>query len=999
MGNFYYDTCNGSSGSGLATDGSGYNLTSFVGQGLGGGTATIYSRSGVKISPPVQLGTGSGTLTDPNQNKITTDGTYFKDTAGTTLLTVTGGAPSNLVFTYTAPSTAPASVTITYRTYTVQTNFNVWVNGSRIVEYPATQQSLVDAVTLPDASTYHFTYELTANSNGTNVTGRIASVTLPTGGTIIYGYGSGVNYMMADGSPLYMWRTLGGGTWQYWRAVQSGQASTQTSTTIVDPFNNETDLNFSGIYETSRLAYTGNHWYPPETLLKSTFSCYNGNFSSCSTATVTAPIQNRFFYDYFPNSSLYRLAASYFDGYGNLTTQNDYGYTTGSASIIRNQAVGYSSTLCSSLNVCDRPLSVQVNDGSSHQFGLTNYGYDGLGNVTSVQRWVSGSNYLTQQYSYNTGGTLNTATDPKGTVTTYGYAGTSCNNAFPTSVTVNSLITSYAYNCTGGVVTSVTDANGAAVSTTYNDSHYWRPASMTDQLNNVTSFNYYPTLSTVGQVESVMNFSGSAGSSTTDVFTIPDNLGRPSLTQTREGPGSGYFDTVETDYDAAGNVSHRSLPFATTNFGQPNPSAYGTSIQYDALRRPTTVTDAAGGTTSYSYNLNDVQVTFGPTPQGENGKSRNFEYDSQGRLTSVCEYALSGTWACGSQSYDPYLGYMTAYTYDAAGNFLTANESGQARSFTYDGLGRMLSETNPETSANGSGGTTNYVYDSIGSGNCSGTSNGDLLKRTDPAGNVTCYGWDSVHRLAQVTYPNSSATGAKYFTYDNSYPHNIASYNAKGRLTAADTYVGGQWTTSEVFSYDARGEATDLYEIILGYGPWYRVNQSYFANGVATTPLGYNAGYSGTGNTPFSNGFLNYLDGKGRPIDIWDSGWSHHIWTGATYNAANQPTAVTLVGGAENFAYDPYTDRMTQWSSTAGSNTQTGNLTWNANGTLRQLQISDNYDANNAQTCLYGYDDLMRLLSANCGSAWSQTFSYDAFGNITKTGSLNLRMATARAIT
>ena len=49
------------------------------------------------------------------------------------------------------------------------------------------------------------------------------------------------------------------------------------------------------------------------------------------------------------------------------------------------------------------------------------------------------------------------------------------------------------------------------------------------------------------------------------------------------GAGSGYFDTVETDYDAAGNVSHRSLPFATTNFGQPNPSEYGTSIQCDAL--------------------------------------------------------------------------------------------------------------------------------------------------------------------------------------------------------------------------------------------------------------------------------------------------------------------------------------------------------------------------------------------------------------------------------
>jgi len=37
------------------------------------------------------------------------------------------------------------------------------------------------------------------------------------------------------------------------------------------------------------------------------------------------------------------------------------------------------------------------------------------------------------------------------------------------------------------------------------------------------------------------------------------------------------------------------------------------------------------------------------------------------------------------------------------------------------------------------------------------------------------------------------------------------------------------------------------------------------------------------------------------------------------------------------------------------------------------------------QNCAYVYDDLARLASANCGSSvWSQTFSYDAFGNITK---------------
>jgi hypothetical protein len=36
-----------------------------------------------------------------------------------------------------------------------------------------------------------------------------------------------------------------------------------------------------------------------------------------------------------------------------------------------------------------------------------------------------------------------------------------------------------------------------------------------------------------------------------------------------------------------------------------------------------------------------------------------------------------------------------------------------------------------------------------------------------------------------------------------------------------------------------------------------------------------------------------------------------------------------------------------------------------------------------------GYDDLGRLISDNCGSAWSQTFSYDQSGNFSKSGSLS----------
>src|SRR5580700_2808991 len=38
-------------------------------------------------------------------------------------------------------------------------------------------------------------------------------------------------------------------------------------------------------------------------------------------------------------------------------------------------------------------------------------------------------------------------------------------------------------------------------------------------------------------------------------------------------------------------------------------------------------------------------------------------------------------------------------------------------------------------------------------------------------------------------------------------------------------------------------------------------------------------------------------------------------------------------------------------------------------------------------TCDYTYDDLARLGSDACGAARGQTFSYDAFGNIKKSGS------------
>jgi hypothetical protein len=52
---------------------------------------------------------------------------------------------------------------------------------------------------------------------------------------------------------------------------------------------------------------------------------------------------------------------------------------------------------------------------------------------------------------------------------------------------------------------------------------------------------------------------------------------------------------------------------------------------------------------------------------------------------------------------------------------------------------------------------------------------------------------------------------------------------------------------------------------------------------------------------------------------------------------------------------------------------------------------STQFTSANNQTCTYGYDDPARLSSANCGSLWSQTFAYDPFGNISKSGTVSFQ--------
>ncbi len=223
---FSWGTC-GSTQSSInttATDGSGYTLSA-----TGNTVNSVTSRSGAVFLPPLNNQSGIGSATDRNGNQITVSGTgVFTDTLGTTALTVSGsGTPASpMTFTYTAPSGASASYTMKYTAYTVQTNFGC----SGITEYSPTSNNLVSEIDLPDSTKYTFTYEPTPGHTG-NVTGRLASVTLPTGGTISYTYSGGNNGITcADGSTATLTRTTPDGT----RTYAHSESGTAWTTTVTD---------------------------------------------------------------------------------------------------------------------------------------------------------------------------------------------------------------------------------------------------------------------------------------------------------------------------------------------------------------------------------------------------------------------------------------------------------------------------------------------------------------------------------------------------------------------------------------------------------------------------------------------------------------------------------------------------------------------------------------------------------------------------------------------
>ena len=807
-------------------------------------------------------------------------------------------------------------------------------------------------------------------------TGRVASITLPTGGIISYTYSGGNGGInCSDGSAATLQRQTPDGTWTYAQVKGSGAAST---TTVTDPQGNQTVIQFQGIYETQRQVYQGAQG---GTLLQTVNTCYNGAASPCTGMAVALPITQRAVITSL--GSVQSQHVDFFNAYGLLTESDDYDFPSGST-LLKKTTISYASL---GNGIVSQPSQVIVYDGTgSNVVSKTLYNYDetgvtgtsgtpqhttvsgSRGNLTSINAYTSASSYLTTHMTYFDTGNVQTITDVNGAQTTFGYG--ACGNSFPTSVSEPlsmSRSMSWDANCYGGVMTSLTDENSQQTSLTYNDPYFWRPASENFPDGGQTSWTYNsPTqVTTTVKMNASQNITGT---------TLLDGLGRTRQTQLTSDPEG--VDYTDTTYDSLGRVGSVSNPYRSTS-----DSTYGiTSYQYDALSRATATTLQDGSISHASYTNNTVTAT------DPAGKAKKSVFDRLGRTTQLFE--------------DPAgLNYETDYGYDPLGNLLTVNQKGgspdsgqwRTRTFGYDWLSRMTSESTPE------GGSISYTYNG----------NGDLYTRVAPAPNqtgsntvTTTYSWDALHRLTAKTF-SDGATPNLSFSYDlkpSWASENLT--NLVGRLALAENQYAG-YSGSVLASF-----------VMTGYDPMGRPNLQVQQT-PSISPGGYHLyqSYDLAGNpissTNAAGVAINYnFDAAARPTTVTSS-WSDSqhpatlatVDSGAGYYPTGQLRKMLFGNGVTESILNE--SRLTPCrisvntsggsvagcdDAVASGNLQDFHYAYGPWGTANNDNVT-NWVGSGTQNFSrsYGFDSLNRLqsMSAPGDSCSGLSWAFDPWGNRT----------------
>jgi YD repeat-containing protein len=396
------------------------------------------------------------------------------------------------------------------------------------------------------------------------------------------------------------------------------------------------------------------------------------------------------------------------------------------------------------------------------------------GRLTSLTDWAAPARTVT--YGYDAAGRLQTVTDRESEVTTYAYDGTT--HWLTTVTDANGHVEVTNEYDTGGRVVSQRDARGLTTGAETTFAYTDNPDGTRTTLVSYPPAAFAPTFAPTQ--EHVHNADGwllsetwrpSASETFTTTFAYDAAGNRSGVTDAR-GATTTYCYDVDTDgtplAGSAGNLTRRIDPPPT-----PGGDRLVTLMEYDGFDNlvrlvPPAGVDAGAAVSCATDLTGALDMDF----------ATDFAYSGDGaRLTSVTQRAT-----------DPDAGLVTS---------VTSFEYGDAAN---PGLVTRVTPPRGNTGPN-----PDYAYATTYAYGTSGTRAGMLLGVTDPAGNLTSFGYDAVGRRTSVVDPNGNLPGADPADHTTTYQYDDEDRPRFISLPAPEP--GGDPLVSE-FRYDPVGKRT-----------------------------------------------------------------------------------------------------------------------------------------------------------------------------------------------
>ena len=572
----------------------------------------------------------------------------------------------------------------------------------------------------------------------------------------------------------------------------------------------------------------------------------------------------------------------------------------------------------------------------------------------------------------------------------------------------NGASVTYTYDANYNLI-SETSAGGGV--TYYEYDKIGRNTAIVDALGNRTAFFY----NAKSQLESMTDPMGR-----TYTYSYDDNGNRIKTT---------YPDgtSVSSVYDARGRVTRQS-----------DQHGYNTYYVYDGADRLIRVTNAQGVSTSYAYDEvgNMTSVTDG------NGNVTAYAYDDFGRVIKTTNALGNSAYTTYDKSGNvltstDYAGNVTSYTYDSLDRISSKTTPDGTVNYTYTADGKISIVTD-------STGTTMFTYDLMdgltrvdypdGNYVAYGYDNACRLTAVTTPFGATAYEYDLLDRLTRVVDRNGYATVYEYDANGNRTAVHYANgftttyeYDLLNRLICVKTVDNKDNVVVQyVYTLGAAGErkfVTELDRTVeYSYDSLYRLTSETITEGEKTTVYTY--AYDNVSNrilktengaeTEYVYNALNQLVSDSNTSYEYDLNGNLVRVIGSAqsalyeYNSENKLVKATVQNGVlvteETYTYDysgnrtskttHRSDGVTEYVKYLNDNSSLTNVlaeidsegSVQAYYTIGADLISQERDGNVSVYLYDGHGSVVGL--ANESGVVTDTYSYDAFGNLLKsTGS------------